>query len=552
MFKKIGAWYALAETKKSLIFWHILFTIFRVITWIVSPIFAAKVTVALMEGNYTMAIINLGIELGIIIIGFVSWDLVYRNAGKIFRNTYSNVQQKVYRKAYRAKTSNFKITSKEKLLNIIGTDIDVVSNFGDTLGVRIGRIVQVVVTLIIVFISNWVVGLAILGVSTLNFFILLKLNRNIANKKSILYEHKDKIYEKFTKVLNDQNIIKEYNIGPEYYNMYFDRVDKYSKSYAKHKNACSIKDNYFIAGYKTLIFLITVFMIFLVQNNTLTLTLYFTLVPYLLTSVELINEIINISASIEETDVSAKRINTVLNFTDEEFVRYGNINHYTHKDNLALMNVSYKNSDKDSPYYGNLKSVDMSIKYGTLNIINGPRNSGKRIIFNLLSRRITPNDGIILLNDINIVEYDIKSYKSEISNTFGKPPFTNSSILENLEIADKNKDKIYSTLELFGIRETIDNLPDGINTNIFDAKLSAMTMFLLGLSMAYLTKSSAICIYELPVGLSSEELNTLKTIFTNLTRERTLILFTHSEDLNDIAGLIYKIAGGKILDRIEK
>ena len=552
MFKKIGAWYALAETKKSLIFWHIIFTIFRVVTWIVSPIFAARVTVALMDGDYMGAIINLVIELAIIVIGFVSWDLVYRNAGKIFRNTYSNVQKKIYRKAYRAKTSNYKITSKEKLLNIIGTDIDVVSNFGDTLGVRIGRIVQVVVTLIIVFISNWAIGLAILAVSALNFVILLKLNKNIADKKSILYEHKDKIYEKFTKVLNEQNVIKEYNIGQDYYNMYFDRVEKYSKSYAKHKNACSIKDNYFIAGYKTLICIITVFMIFLVKSNTLTLTLYFTLVPYLLTSVELINEIINISASIEETDVSAKRINTVLNFTDEEFVRYGSINHYTHKDNLALMNVSYKNTDKDSPYYGNLKSIDMSFKYGTLNLIEGERNSGKRIIFNLLSRRIAPHDGIVLLNDINIVEYDMKSYKSEISNCFSKPPFTNNSILDNLEIVEKNRDKIYEACNMFGIKETIENLPDGFNTNIYDAKLSSLNMFLLGLSMAYLTGSSAICIYETPAGLSNDESNTLKTIFTNLLRERTLILFSHSHKFSDIAGLIYKISNGKITERIEK
>jgi len=552
MFKKIGAWYSLAETKKSLIFWHIIFTIIRVVTWIISPIFAAKVTVALMDGEYTMAIVNLAIELIIIVIGFVAWDLVYRNAGTIFRNTYSNVQKKIYRKAYRAKTSNFKTTSKEKLLNIIGTDIEVVSNFGDTLGVRIGRIVQVVVTMIIVFISNWVVGLAILGVSTLNFVVLLKLNKNIAKKKSILYENKDKIYEKFTKVLNDQDIIKEYNIGPEYYNMYFDGVNKYSKSYAKHKNACSIKDNYFISGYKTLIFLITVFMIFLVKNNTLTLTLYFTLVPYLLTSVELINEIINISASIEETDVSAKRINTVLNFTDEEFVKYGTLTQYTHKDNLALMNVSYKNTDKDSPYYGNLKSVDMSFKYGTLNLIQGPRNSGKRIVFNLLSRRIAPQEGIILLNDINILDYDIKTYKSELSTTTSKPPFTNNSIMENLEIVEKNKDRIYEVCEHFGLKEVIDALPNGFDTNIFDAKLSSLNMFLLGLSMAYMTNSSAICIYEIPTGLSDSELTTLKETFLDLMKEKTILLFSHSETFGDIAGLTYKIAAGKIVDRIEK
>jgi len=258
MLGKIKSWYSLAGTKISLILLHILLTSFRVVTWIVSPIFAAKVTVALMEDNFSGAMLNLGIELGIIILGFIFWDQVYRNAGRIIRNTYRNVQGKIYKKAYRAKSSNFKTTSKEKLLNIIGTDIDVICNFGDTLGVKIGRIVQVIVTLSIVFASNWVVGLAILGVSMLNFVVLLALNKNIAKKKKKVYENKDKIYEKFSQVLSNQEIIKEFDMGPEIAQKYFERCDKYSKSVAKHKNACSLKDNYFVALYKTLIFVISI------------------------------------------------------------------------------------------------------------------------------------------------------------------------------------------------------------------------------------------------------------------------------------------------------
>ena len=45
---------------------HIIFTSLRVVTWIVSPIFAAKVTVALMDNDFNGAMINLAIEFGII------------------------------------------------------------------------------------------------------------------------------------------------------------------------------------------------------------------------------------------------------------------------------------------------------------------------------------------------------------------------------------------------------------------------------------------------------------------------------------------------------
>lgn len=552
MFKKIKLWYSIAETKKSLIARHVFFTALRVVTWILSPIFAAKVTVALMNADYGGAILNLGIELAIILIGFTCWHLVYWNATKIFTNTYCNVQSKIYRKSYRAKTSNFKITSKEKLLNIIGTDIDVVSNFGDTLGTKIGRCVQVVTTLIIVFVANWVVGLAILAVSVLDFFILLKLNKNIARKKGKVYETKDKIYEKFTQVLNDQEVIKEYNIGQQYHDMYFRRVEKYAKATAKHKIACSIKDNYFISIYKALIFVITVFMIFLVQNGTLDLTLYFTLVPYLLTSVELINEIINISASIEDTDVSSKRINTILEFTDEEFVKFGNLTHYLHRTNLTLMDVSYFNNDADSPYYGELKNVDMCFNFGTLNLIKGPRLCGKKTIFNLLSHRIKPWKGKILLNDIDIFEYSQSAYKLEMFNTFAKPVFTNDSILNNFQMVEKNLEEIKLILAILGILETIENLPNGLDTNIYDAKLSPLNMFLLGLAMAYLTKSSIVCIYEIPSGLSAEEEEIVVSAIKKLTESRTILLFTHSNLFDRLAGVIYTMKNGIVVDKTEK
>lgn len=552
MLKKIKNWYALAETKVSLIVMHVIFTSLRVVTWIVSPIFAAKVTVALMDGDFTGAMINLAIEFGIVFVGFVCWDLVYRNAGKIIKDTYRKVQSKIYKKAYRAKTSNFKTTSKEKLLNIIGTDVDVICNFGDTLGVKIGRVVQVVVTLSIVFASNIVVGFAILSVSVLNFFVLLALNKNIAKKKKKVYENKDKLYENFSRVLSDQDIIKEFDMGPEIACKYFERCDKYSNSLAKHKTACSLKDNYFVGFYKFLIFAITIFMIFLVKGGVLTLVLYFTLVPYLLSSVELINEIINISASIEETDVSTKRINTILNFTDEEFIQYGNLNHYEHKNNLTLMNVFYKNLDQDSTFGAELKGVDLTFNTGVFSIVKGKRLSGKRSIFNLITRRIIPSSGIIMLNDINIIDYDKTTYKNEVFAAYSKPKFLDETIMANFNIVEKDKDRIYEICELIGVKDEIESLPNGFDTNIFEAGMSVIDLFLIDLAMSCLRTSEFLCIYELPSITNVEDEGKIKKAIMKVATLKSTILFTHDDLFDDFASVIYTIEDGKVVEKLEK
>lgn len=547
MFSKIKKWYRLAETSKGLIALHILFTVIRVVGLIVSPIFVAKVTTCLSAGDYSGAWLNLAIEIVIITISLLSWDQVYRNASRLFGNTYRKVQHKIYKKAYRAKESNFQKTSKEKLLNIIGTDIDVISNFADTLGVKLGKIVQVVVTLIIVFTYNWIVGLGILMLSVANFFILLKLNKGIANHKRSMYENKDKIYEDFSKILSNQNVIKEYDMGQSFADGYFDKCEKYIHSFKKNKNLTSVKDCLFVVFYKIVIFAITFLMIFLVKENILSLELYLVLVSYLLTATELINEIINITANLEEATVSRKRIETVLNFTDAEWIKFGNIIHNSSSQtSLNLINVSYSNSDISSPLNGSLNKIDMNFIPYSINLIKGDRNSGKRLIFGLLSRRIMPTSGKILMDNINIYDYEQKHYKNRFFSIFGKPLLLEGSILSNFNIIEKNKDIIFESCKKVGVFDFIESLPDKFETSISNPEITPSKLFLISLAMALVKNSSYLAIYEIPQTLTKKETETLKTLLQEISLSKTIIAFTHTSIFDNLASQTFVIEKGII------
>jgi len=548
---KIKTWFNLAETKIGLIVLHVVFSTMRVAGLIISPIFAAKVTVALMAGDFNNAWLNLGIELCIVILTLISHDQVYKNATRIFSTTYKTIQNKIYKKAYRAKSSNFKITSKEKLLNIIGTDIDVVCNFGDTLGVRISRAMQMIITLVIVFTTNWIVGIAILTVSVINFLVLLALNKKIAHHKAKLYESKDKIYESFSQILSNQPLIKQYSVGPEFAHNYFERCKGYTDNFSKHKMACSKKDNFFVAFYKTMIFLITCFMILLVKNGILTLELYLIIVPYLLTSVELINELINITSTIEETDVSTKRINTVLNFTDEEFIAFGNVELSETSSKLYLMNVSYENQDIENEHYGKIEDITMDFAINKVNVIKGKLGCGKRTIFHLVSRQIIPDSGQVLLNDINLFDYNKNAYMSYIFNAYGKPKFLNTSIIENFYLTNASKDKIEEVCKTLGILDFINSLENKFNTNIFSPQITSEKLFILGLAMAMCRDSKILNIYNPPADLSQKETKNIKNILATLSTQRTILLFTHSNVYDDFATIIYKLEKGKITEKIQ-
>ena len=77
-------------------------------------------------------------------------------------------------------------------------------------------------------------------------------------------------------------------------------------------------------------------------------------------------------------------------------------------------------------------------------------------------------------------------------------------------------------------------------------------MFLLGLAMAYLTKSSIVCVYEIPNGLSAEEQEIVVSAIKKLTESRTILLFTHTNLFDRFAGVIYTMKNGVVVDKTEK
>ena len=91
-----------------------------------------------------------------------------------------------------------------------------------------------------------------------------------------------------------------------------------------------------------------------------------------------------------------------------------------------------------------------------------------------------------------------------------------------------------------------------MDTNINDAKLNPFKSFLFGLAMSYLHNSSMLCIYEIPEGLSAKDCQKLKNIIETISKTTTIVIFTHSDLLDDMAGLIYTMKKGEIVDRVEK
>lgn len=117
-----------------------------------------------------------------------------------------------------------------------------------------------------------------------------------------------------------------------------------------------------------------------------------------------------------------------------------------------------------------LKNVSIKIDSGEKLSVVGLNGAGKTTFIKLLTRLYEPTEGEILLNRVNIKNYDYDEYMKLLSVVFQDFKLMAFSIKENIafekhkEISDENIIKILNEV---GLENDILKLPKGINTSIY-------------------------------------------------------------------------------------
>lgn len=134
-----------------------------------------------------------------------------------------------------------------------------------------------------------------------------------------------------------------------------------------------------------------------------------------------------------------------------------------HIDTIEFKNVSFK-YPRTEKYI--LKDISFKINNKEKISLVGLNGSGKTTIIKLLCRFYNVDEGEILVNGININEYDYKSYMDKISIVFQDFMIISYTVKSNVAIVDKNQEKLYDCLNRAQVLEKVQSLPNKENTYI--------------------------------------------------------------------------------------
>jgi ABC-type bacteriocin/lantibiotic exporter with double-glycine peptidase domain len=163
-----------------------------------------------------------------------------------------------------------------------------------------------------------------------------------------------------------------------------------------------------------------------------------------------------------------RRMNIDVNYY-REFVEMPNVfNHQkgldisklTHPIKITFKDVTFTYPDTDKVI---LENFNLEIKAGEKLAVVGPNGSGKTTLIKLLTGLYRPTSGQILINDIDILEFNINDYMELFSVVFQDSEPLAFTILENVTTKPQGKEdrnRFNDAIKKAGLKEKIDSLPN--------------------------------------------------------------------------------------------
>jgi len=178
-----------------------------------------------------------------------------------------------------------------------------------------------------------------------------------------------------------------------------------------------------------------------------------------------------------------------------------------------------------------LKDISFRIVKGKTLAIVGTTGAGKTSIVNLLGRYYDFQRGRILIDGVDIREYDIKELRSAIAVVQQDVFLFSTSVLDNITLVNPaiNLKTVRQVAEYINASTFIEQLPGGYNQVMSERgnTLSAGQKQLLAFARALAAGSDILILDEATANVDSETEGLIQDALRKLVRNRTSIIIAH-------------------------
>ena len=494
------------------------------------PIYYSYSIDEITKGNYNQAYI--------MIIMFFIFFMLYRVTEVINQITYYKLYSNLYKTYLNLglyKTCNNSLYSLSRFSlsefsNIMSEDFESLSDYYATLVIRCVEIMEAIYIIIYFFTINIMIGYLTLFICLLVLFVLLYFNPKITKTNNERKIRNDKRISLFQELLLSIKEIKGFNI----YKTASDRTYSTINDYIKWNDKLNISKYNLKQLSLGLInifeFICLLIGIKLIKDGSMTIGVLTIIYSYYTKLGDLFLSIITLFESNINVKVARYRIHKVFQYASVNYDNKENIENV--KGTIEFKNVLYGN--RNNPF---LNNVSFKIEKNSLNVITGPTSSGKVGIFELLLRYNRQHEGSILIDDIDIKEYDSKTLSNIISGVMRNPTFFNISIKENLSIFESNFENIVSLAKELKVHDYIMGLDNGYDTvlDINGSNINTDVKYVIAIMRVLLNRPKIMLFDETFDYLSYDIIENVLKILKSLKEDNTILIISKNKNIVELS-----------------
>ncbi len=436
--------------------------------------------------------------------------------------------------------------SDGEIFTIATTDIYNVSSVATKFLISIQSFILIIIYFVIMFsVSPWLTFIAIL------FFIIISIiitgllgrkSKKVNAKLSMLFlkinSELSYFIENYKKVIGlgvEDKFSKNLKITYEEFIMQRKRYTEYV-SYSLPLN--NLVNTISIAA---LLFFGSI--LFVNESNSWTIML----IPFLVLLFKIlpmVSSLNNLRVLVESNKPFINRVDEFLNdnFDNENDGK----SKFLFNNSIVFENVTFNFGKKAV-----LDQISFVIEKNKINTIVGPSGVGKTTIIDLILKIYEPEDGQILIDDVNILEISKRELRENISFLPQDLLMLNKNISENINLYERNISEQKLLEELKNINLDI-NISDSLNPEKIGyggINLSGGQKQKINILRTMLKDSDFIIFDEPTNNLDKESVELFINQLNSIRGQKTVLIITHSNTLENISDLVFELKEGKLVKK---
>jgi ATP-binding cassette subfamily B protein len=444
------------------------------------------------------------------------------------------------------KLKYFDRTPIGQLITRTVSDLETIADiFSEGLIVIIGDVLQVVAIIAVMLYTDW--ELTIIVLIPMPFLMVAS------------YVFKEAIKSAFqdvrTQISNLNTFLQEHISGIRII-QYFAREDqemgKFRQINAKHRDA-HIRSNWYYSIFFPVVEIISAISIGLlvwygsrsILSDQISPGVVVSFIMYINMLFRPIRELADKFNTLQMGMVGAERIFNVLD-TDERTEDKGR-----HKPSYLNGDIQFKNvwfAYNDENWV--LKDISFHVKPGETLALVGATGAGKSSTINILNRFYEVNKGSVLVDGIDIREYELNYLRSNIATVLQDVFLFSDSIANNINLNNQeiSRDALLKAAQDVGALEFINRLPGGFDYDVMErgATLSAGQAQLISFIRALVYNPQILVLDEATASVDTETEELIQNAINKLMEGRTSIVIAHRLSTIQHANRIIVLDQGEI------